>query len=107
MLREHSDFYVTNLHSWLNGNAFYGSFHGLRFLIKPTAILDKVTGEPLEGSRVEVLVWTGEYCLEESEVLAKAEYPLTEQGREQVIDWLEEQYKWMTTQQRTDARERR
>lgn len=106
MLREHPDFYVTNLHSWINGNPFYGSFHGLRFRIKPAPVLDKITGEPLENSSVEALVWYGEYCLEESETAASAVFPLSEQGREQVIDWLEEQYQWMTTHQ-TDAARRR
>ncbi len=99
MLREHPDFYVTNLHSWINANAFFGSFHQMRFLIKPTAVVDKVTGEPLEGSKVEAFVWQGEFCMEESQILASAEFPLTQQGHEQVIDWLEEQYLWMTTQQ--------
>ncbi|MCD8384533.1 MAG: hypothetical protein LUC39_06195 [Clostridiales bacterium] len=97
MLREDPGFYITNLHSWINGNAFYGSFREMRFLIKPTAVLDKVSGEPLPESRVDVLVWKGEYCLEESEVLNQATFPLTEEGREQVITWMEEQYKWITT----------
>ena len=107
MLREHSDFYVTNLHSWINGNAFYGSFHEMRFLVKPTAIVDKVTGDPMEGSKVDAYVWGGEFCMEESEILAQAEFPLTQQGHEQVIDWLEEQYKWMTTQQADAAQAHR
>ncbi len=97
MLRESSGFYITNLHSWINGNAFYGSFQEMRFLIKPTAVVDKVTGDPLEGSKVEAFLWKGEYCMEESEVLKTAEFPLSEEGHEQVIDWLEEQYKWITT----------
>lgn len=99
MLREHPDFYVTNLHSWVNNNPFFGSFHEMRFLIKPTAIVDKVTGDVMEGSKVEVSVWAGEFCMEESQILATGEFPLSEAGREQVIDWLEEQYKWITTRQ--------
>lgn len=97
MLREDPSFYLTNLHSWSNGNAFYGSLRAMRFLVRPTVLRDKGTGELLPESKIEVLVWKGEYCLEESEVLAQAEFPLTEEGREQVIEWLEEQYKWIMT----------
>lgn len=97
MLREEPGFYITNLHSWINGNAFYGSFREMRFRVKPSPVLDKKTGEPLPESKVEALVWKGEYCLEESEVLNQAEFPLSQEGHEQVIEWLEEQYKWITT----------
>lgn len=97
MLREDPGFYLTNLHSWSNGNAFYGSFRIMRFLVKPTAVRDKESGELKPESKVEAFVWKGEYCMEESEILNQAEFPLTEEGREQVIEWLEEQYKWITT----------
>lgn len=97
MLREDPRFYLTNLHSWINGNAFFGSLREMRFYVKPKAIVDKVTGEPLPESSVTVSVWKGEYCMEESEILATHEFELTEEGREQVIDWLEEQYKWILT----------
>ena len=97
MLREDPGFYLTNLHSWSNGNAFYGSFRTMRFLVKPTAVRDKESGELKSESKVEAFVWKGEYCMEESESLNQAEFPLTEEGREQVIEWLEEQYKWITT----------
>lgn len=97
MLREEPGFYLTNLHSWINGNAFFGSFREMRFLIRPSVSLDKETGEPKPESKVTACIWKGEYCMEESEILRQAEFPLTEAGREQVIDWLEEQYKWITT----------
>ena len=38
------------------------------------------------------LTWYGEYCLEESEVVSETQFPLSAEGREQVIDWLEEQW---------------
>ena len=90
MLREDPGFYLTNLHSWSNGNAFYGSFRTMRFLVKPTAVRDKESGELKSESTVEAFVGKGEYCMEGA-------VPLTEEGREQVIEWLEEQYKWITT----------
>ena len=93
MLRDEPGFYLTNLHSWTNGNAIYGSFREMRFLVRPTVLRDKASGQLLPDSRVETFVWRGEYCLEESEVLATAEFPLTEEGRDQVLDWLDAQYR--------------
>lgn len=85
MLREHHSFFLPNLLSFTNGNTYLGSFLGLRFRVKP--VNDEDT--------LECLTWYGEYCLEDSEVAAEASFPLTAVGREQVIDWLEEQYALM------------
>ena len=85
MLREHHSFFLPNLLSFTNGNTYLGSFLGLRFRVKP--VNDEDT--------LECLTWYGEYCLEDSEVAAEASFPLTAEGREQVIDWLEEQYAHM------------
>ena len=88
MLREHSFFFLPNLLSFTNGNTYLGSFLGLRFRVKPTT-----EGEGDEAKGVlACLCWYGEYCLEESQVAAEASFPLSAEGREQVIDWLEEQY---------------
>ena len=88
MLREHSFFFLPNLLSFTNGNTYLGSFLGLRFRVKPTT-----EGEGDEAKEVlACLCWYGEYCLEESEVVAEASFSLSAEGREQVIDWLEEQY---------------
>lgn len=88
MLREHHSFFLPNLLSFTNGNTYLGSFQGLRFRVKPAT-----QGEGDETRQVlECLCWYGEYCLEESEIVAEAGFPLNAEGREQVIDWLEEQY---------------
>ena len=88
MLREHHSFFLPNLLSLTNGNTFLGSFQGLRFRVRPAS------RETEAGKRevLECLCWYGEFCLEESEIRAEAVFPLDTQGREQVIDWLEEQW---------------
>ena len=91
MLREHPRFFLPNLLTFTNGNTYLGSFLGLRFRVKPTT-------EGEEEDKREVLAcltWYGEYCLEESEIVSEASFPLTAGGREQVIDWLEEEYQKM------------
>lgn len=92
MICEHSDFYVPNLATFQNDNAYLGSFHGLRFRLKPA-----VRGEGDEKeSVIEALVWYGVYCLERSEIVAETSFPLTEEGHSAMLVWLDEQYQLMT-----------
>lgn len=92
MIYEHSDFYVPNLATFLNDNAYLGSFHGLRFRLKPA-----VHGEGEEKEQViEALVWYGVYCLELSEVVAETSFSMNDEGYAAMLDWLDEQHRIMT-----------
>lgn len=95
MITDDSFFYLPNLYTFQNKNAFYGSYRGLRFFVKPA--------EVGEGDQVQKVfsccVWYGEFCLEESEVVAEAQFPLDGEGHEQVIDWLDKQYQIMMESQ--------
>ncbi len=88
MLREHHRFFLPNLLTFTNGNTHLGSFLGLRYRIQPTKKETEMGTEEIFAC----LDWYGEYCLEESEVVHEAEFPLSAEGREQVIDWLEQEY---------------
>lgn len=87
MITDDSFFYLPNLYTFQNGNAFYGSFRGLRFYIVPT--------EQAEEKIFDCKVWYGEYCLEESEIVDTAAFSMDEDGYSQVLTWLEEQYNRM------------
>ena len=84
MLTDLDQFYLPNLYTFQNKNSFYGSLDALRFLVKPRV------GDEEREDALEVCIWTGEYCLAESEVLDEASFPLTEEGYRQLLDWLEE-----------------
>lgn len=84
MISDDSHFYLPNLYTFQNGNAFYGSYRGLRFYIKP---------EEQEGEKVfSCQVWYGEFCLAESQVVDTAVFPLDEEGYGHVLTWLDVQY---------------
>lgn len=89
MITEDSFFYLPNLYTFQNKNAFYGSYRGLRFYVKPTELTE---GEE-KKTVFQCCVWYGEFCLEESEVIAEAQFPLDADGHAQVIAWLDEQYR--------------
>ncbi len=94
MLRDSEQFYLPNLHHFQNDNTFYGSFRGLRFRVKSEQ------AEDADGKRwiIATLCWYGDFCLEESDVVAEARFPMSEDGYEQVLDWLEGQYRAMLEQ---------
>lgn len=101
MLRDNEKFYLPNLHHFQNDNTFYGSFRGLRFRVKSEQVEDD------EGKRwfMATLCWYGDFCLEESDVVAADRFPMTPEGYEQVLDWLEGQYRAMLERQMPEAPE--
>lgn len=101
MLRDNEKFYLPNLHHFQNDNTFYGSFRGLRFRVKSEQ------AEDAEEKRwfMATLCWYGDYCLEESDVVDTARFPMTPEGYEQVLDWLEGQYRAMLERQKPEAPE--
>lgn len=102
MITDDPFFYLPNLYTFQNGNGFYGSFRGLRFHIVPEAN-ETEAGRKLEADVKEIfscVVWYGEFCLEESEVVDSAAFPLDEEGYQAVLRWLEEQYVLMLSRER-------
>ncbi len=70
---------------WENGNSWYGSKGLARFFIRPLA------PEPEGGApALEVQLWRGPLAMEHSEILDRAQFPVSQQGIEQVRAWLEE-----------------
>jgi hypothetical protein len=94
VIYQHSDFYVPNLATFQNDNGYLGSFHGLRFRLKP----GKRETEEGEERTIEALVWYGLFCLEKSEVVSETVFSMTEEGYAAMLDWLDEQYQIMESQ---------
>lgn len=92
MIDQDSRFYLPNLYTFQNGNTFYGSFCGLRFRVTPQT--EKGEDDIITGT-LTPLVWYGPCCLEESEPVAEATFPLTTEGYQAVIAWLDGQYQLM------------
>ncbi len=63
------------------GNVFTGSLGKYRFRVAP------------EGEMLHVFVWTGEKCFELSDAGQPADFPLSEEGLEQVRAYLEQAMK--------------
>ena len=70
--------YIPVRKAFENGNSFTGSRGLLRFLLEPT-----------EDRQIRARIWHGEYCFEKSEVEEERCFPLSDDGRAQLRDWLE------------------
>ena len=84
------DLFVPTLHTFENNNIFTGSWGMLRFKITPNVIMATPKEVDLEASSMKAEFWHGLFCYEKSEIEAKQEFPMTEEGRSAMKAWLEE-----------------
>lgn len=67
------------LHYFESSNIFSGSYKNKRYKVFP------------DGENMLCKVWLGEYCLEVTppEQVSENTFPITQEGRQAMIDWLE------------------
>lgn len=82
------DLFIPTLHTFAMKNLFTGSFGMLRFRIKPEVIMATPKEVDFEQSSIFVEFWHGLYCYEKSVMEGSETFPMTEEGRQSMIDWL-------------------
>ena len=75
-----NDFDIPRLYYFISKNIFTGSRKDLNFRIVP------------EEDELRVTIWHGFICSELTEPEASADFPLSNEGHEQMLQWLAEQY---------------
>lgn len=68
-----------------SGNVFTGSAGRFRYRLAP------------EEDRLKAWVWHEDLCFEKAEVEGEKDFPLSAQGRDEAIRWLEEEYERFLT----------
>ena len=86
-----AEIFVPTLHTFAMNNVFTGSCGALRFRIKPEVVMATPKEVDFAQSSIHVEAWHGLYCYEKSTMEAEQTFPMTEQGREEMIAWLEAQ----------------
>lgn len=82
------ELFLPTLHTFENNNIFTGSWGPLRFKITPSVtMLDAHEVNNAESS-MTAEYWMGIFCYEKSEILGQQEFPMTEEGREAMRQWL-------------------
>lgn len=83
-----NEIFLPVLHSFENKNVFTGSYGTLRFKITPIVVDVNKKEIDLEKSTIKAEYWHGELCYELSEIEAERVFPMSEEGREAIREWL-------------------
>ena len=82
-----NELFIPTLHTFAMENTFTGSCGLFRFKVVPT--VTKIGKEvDFANSSIEAEFWHGLYCYEKSEIEGKKTFPLSLEGREELISWL-------------------
>ena len=83
-----AEIFIPTLHTFAMGNVFTGSHGDLRFKISPEVVKKSAKEVDFEASSIFVEVWHGLYCYEKSEIQAKKQFPMSDEGRNEILSWL-------------------
>ena len=83
------EIFLPVLHWFDAKNSFTGSCGSFRYLLKPNVVMATPKEVDFENSTLFVEYWHGLYCYEKSEMEGSETFPLTEEGRQTMLQWLE------------------
>lgn len=84
------DFFIPTLHTFAMNNVFTGSFGDFRFKIKPDVCMKTPKEVDFETSTICAEYWHGPFCYEKSTIEGVEVFPLTEAGRLEMLQWLQQ-----------------
>ena len=83
------ELFIPTLHTFAMKNLFTGSCGMLRFRIQPNVVMATPKEVDFDQSSMFVEYWHGLYCYEKSTMEGERIFPLTEEGRLEMKNWLE------------------
>lgn len=84
------ELFIPTLHTFAMNNIFTGSLGLFRFRAAPNIVMATPKEVDFEKSDIQVEFWHGLYCYEKSTMEGERTFPLSEQGRADMIAWLKE-----------------
>ncbi len=85
-----NEIYLPTLHSFAMKNTFTGSCGLFRFRAKPNVEMATPKEVDFEKSTITCEYWHGLFCYEKSTMEEQKTFPMTEEGRLEMKNWLEE-----------------
>ena len=82
------ELFLPTLHTFAMNNIFTGSLGLLRFRAKPNVVMATAKEVDFEQSSIFVEYWHGLYCYEKSQMEGQETFPMTEEGRQAMLQWL-------------------
>lgn len=83
------ELFLPTLHTFAMKNLFTGSVGLFRFRVVPNVVMATPKEVDFSQSTMFVEYWHGLYCYEKSEMEGGETFPMTEEGRGEMIRWLE------------------
>lgn len=83
-----SELFLPTLHTFAMNNIFTGSKGLFRFRAKPNVVMATPKEVDFEKSFIEAEFWHGAFCYEKSQMEGKESFPMTEEGRVALHQWL-------------------
>ena len=84
-----AELFLPTLHTFAMKNIFTGSMGPFRFRAKPNVIMATAKEVDFTQSTIDVEYWHGPFCYEKSVMEGKETVPMTEEGRSEMLAWLE------------------
>lgn len=85
-----AELFLPTLHTFAMNNIFTGSVGLFRFRVKPNVVMATAKEVDFEQSTMFAEYWHGLFCYEKSEMEGSETFPMTEEGRAAMLDWLTE-----------------
>ena len=84
-----AEIYIPTLHTFAMKNTFTGSSGQLRFRAVPNVVMLTPKEVNMAESSIHVEYWHGPFCYEKSQMEGEKTFPMSEEGRQAIIAWLE------------------
>lgn len=85
------EIYIPTLHTFAMGNSFTGSCGAMRFKAVPKVVkLEGSKEVDMAASSIHAEYWHGMFCYEKSTMEGEETFPMSEEGRQALIGWLQD-----------------
>lgn len=84
-----TELFLPTLHTFAMDNIFTGSCGLFRFRAAPNVVMLNQKEVDMEKSSIHAEFWHGLYCYEKSQMEGEKTFPMSEEGRLSLKEWLE------------------
>ncbi len=86
------ELFIPTLHTFAMDNTFTGSLGNFRFKIVPAVVKSECNPKEVDmaKSSIHAEYWHGPFCYEKSEIEGRQTFPMSEEGRAQLLTWLKD-----------------
>lgn len=90
VLKMEDRLFLPTLHTFAMNNIFTGSCGLFRFRAEPNVVMATPKEVDFANSSIHVEYWHGLYCYEKSTMEGECTFPMSEEGRSDMKQWLED-----------------